>query len=214
MATNFDVLHANLERISDAVFYMEFDCGIDAGISNTALFKFADTKEEAKYVNLLKNPMEFIISQIKRLGNVDLMALASGAEDTQTKWGGNIAAAFSLPFRPFRNIKVRRYVQWPLCHILKLAKRLKLFCSIIDSVEQAIVDLDITLPLAALAVYPVFFDPWIDQTKATHVDVAGRGLPFTFEDFTKTKTGLPYEIPNDTIDIEGSTYWWLLVRAL
>lgn len=96
-----------------------------------------------------------------------------------------------------------------MCQILKLAKRLKLFCFIVDAVEQAIAGLSITIPAGVAIFYPAFIDPWVNQTRNIGADVDGNLLPGEFTVYKDNTT--PFLIKDDVIEEEGATYWWLVV---
>lgn len=210
------MLNASTDRISDATFYVKFDCGAEAGIENTLLAKFAYTQQEAMYVNMFsvdgKDPFTFILSTLQRLGGIDVLSTVgamANVEEGPDYPTGIIARLVTFPIRAFRWARGRKAIQWPICHILNLAKRLKAFCYIVDAVEQAVKGLTITIPSEIGLAYPIAIQPWVDQTRNTGTDVEGNKLPGELAVYRDNT--IPFIIKDDVIDDEGATYWWLVV---
>lgn len=191
-------MKAKIPRLSEATFYLHFNCCTNKD-SSTALLKFVDPAYEAAYLTSrgITNPFAVLTYEMKHLLNVStsidsIDSTLASTSPSQRSLEGILADHLT-----------KKSVHWPLCPLIFMADEARIFCMILNIIEQQLAG-------PAVKVAPVSYTLKMRNKVLAPVDTdaSNNSLPSNFTNLLSSGV-LPNEVPWSVINAEASTYYWL-----
>jgi hypothetical protein len=198
---------------TQVTFMMEFECPQTANAAPAgkkrprhptyrAALRYVPLPTDVNAYNFYHSMMLYILAIMGRTESAIGGSSGSG-------WGRALSSSADMsanlvidPLNPDKRIN------HPFC---TLAETLSLdtlkYCGIIFGMEVLV---DQLFQLNCPATYPDYMQPVIDQSKNLNTDTGDKTLPQPFDDYSGD---LPYYIPQDSIDKERATLFWLFDKT-